>query len=153
MSGPIELSVVMPCLNEADTVAICVKKAVSAMAEAAIVGEVVVADNGSTDGSQALAIAEGARIVDVAERGYGVALMHGIEASKGKYVLMGDADASYDFLEISKFIESLCEGHGLVHGGFGVVGAHHEVFVTHVVLILDELVEPDQPGEVLWFVR
>lgn len=116
MSQPIELSVVMPCLNEADTVAICVEKAVRAMADAQIVGEVVVADNGSTDGSQELAIEQGARIVDVAERGYGAALMHGIEASHGKYVLMGDADDSYDFLEIPKFVDSLREGNDLVQG-------------------------------------
>ncbi|MCC9599655.1 glycosyltransferase family 2 protein [Stieleria sp. JC731] len=111
-----ELSVVMPCLNEADTVGICVEKAVRAMREAGVHGEVVVADNGSTDGSQELAIEQGARIVDVAERGYGAALMHGIEASDGKYVLMGDADDSYDFLEIPKFVDSLREGHDLVQG-------------------------------------
>ncbi|MDV6032667.1 MAG: glycosyltransferase family 2 protein [Phycisphaera sp. RhM] len=112
----IELSVVMPCLNEADTVGTCVEKAVRAMKEAGIVGEVVVADNGSTDGSQELAIEQGARIVDVPQRGYGAALMHGIEASRGKYVLMGDADDSYDFLEIPKFIDSLRQGHDLVQG-------------------------------------
>lgn len=111
-----ELSVVMPCLNEADTVEICVEKAVMAMSEAGIDGEVVIADNGSTDGSQDLAIAKGARIVDVAERGYGAALMHGIEASKGKFVLMGDADDSYDFLEIPKFITELRKEFDLVQG-------------------------------------
>ncbi|MCO8124208.1 glycosyltransferase family 2 protein [Stieleria sp. TO1_6] len=115
-SGPIELSVVMPCLNEADTVAICVEKAVRAMRQAGISGEVVVADNGSTDGSQDLAIQQGARIVDVAQRGYGAALMHGIEASEGKFVLMGDADDSYDFLEIPKFVDALREGADLVQG-------------------------------------
>ena len=111
-----ELSVVMPCLNEADTVEICVEKAVKAMNEAGIDGEVVIADNGSTDGSQDLAIAKGARIVDVAERGYGAALMHGIEASQGKFVLMGDADDSYDFLEIPKFITELRKEFDLVQG-------------------------------------
>jgi glycosyltransferase involved in cell wall biosynthesis len=116
MSRPIELSVVMPCLNEADTVAICVKKAVTAMAQTDVVGEVIVADNGSSDGSRELASEQGARIVDVAERGYGAALMHGIEASAGKYVLMGDADDSYDFLEIPKFVQSLREGNDLVQG-------------------------------------
>lgn len=116
MSRSIELSVVMPCLNEADTVAICVDKAVRAMADADVVGEVIVADNGSTDGSQDLAIEQGARIVDVAERGYGAALMHGIEASEGTFVLMGDADDSYDFLEIPKFVDSLREGNDLVQG-------------------------------------
>lgn len=116
MSESFELSVVMPCLNEADTVEICVEKAVRAMEEAGVHGEVVLADNGSTDGSQSLATAKGARIVDVAERGYGAALMHGIEASHGKFVLMGDADDSYNFLEIPKFVESLREGHDLVQG-------------------------------------
>ncbi|WP_200836633.1 glycosyltransferase family 2 protein [Roseiconus lacunae] len=106
----------MPCLNEADTVGICVEKAVRAMRDAGINGEVVVADNGSTDGSQELAREQGARIVDVAERGYGAALMHGIEASDGKYVLMGDADDSYDFLELPKFVDRLREGHDLVQG-------------------------------------
>lgn len=116
MSQPIELSVVMPCLNESDTVAICVRKAIEAMEQAGVVGEVVVADNGSTDGSQELARREGARIVNVAERGYGAALMHGIEASYGKYVVMGDADDSYDFLELPKFVESLRQGNDLVQG-------------------------------------
>ncbi|MEO1524947.1 MAG: glycosyltransferase family 2 protein [Planctomycetota bacterium] len=112
----LELSVVMPCLNEADTVEICVEKAIRAMEDADIHGEVVIADNGSTDGSQELAVAKGARIVDVAERGYGAALMHGIEASKGKFVLMGDADDSYDFLEIPKFISELRKDFDLVQG-------------------------------------
>lgn len=116
MSGSIELSVVMPCLDEADTVAICVDKAIRAMKESGIVGEVVLADNGSTDGSQDLAIENGARIVDVPERGYGAALMAGIEASKGRFVLMGDADDSYDFLEIPKFVDALRQGHDLVQG-------------------------------------
>jgi glycosyltransferase involved in cell wall biosynthesis len=116
MSDRIELSVVMPCLNEADTVAICVGKAVQSMKEAGIDGEVVVADNGSTDGSQELALEHGARVVDVSERGYGAALMHGIESSYGKFVLMGDADDSYDFLEIPKFVEELRKGYDLVQG-------------------------------------
>ena len=112
----IELSVVMPCLNESDTVGICVEKAVRAMREAGIVGEVVLADNGSTDRSKQIAVENGARTIDVSERGYGAALMHGIEASKGKYVLMGDADDSYDFLEIPKFVEKLREDYDLVQG-------------------------------------
>ncbi len=115
-SGAIELSVVMPCLNESDTVAVCVEKAIRALREAAIQGEVVVADNGSIDGSQELAIEQGARIVDVPVRGYGAALMAGIESSRGQYVLMGDADDSYDFLEIPKFVASLRQGYDLVQG-------------------------------------
>lgn len=111
-----ELSVVMPCLNEADTVATCVEKAVRAMREAGIAGEVIVADNGSTDGSQDLATAAGARVVPVAAKGYGNALMGGIAAAQGRFVLMGDADDSYDFLEIPKFVEKLREGYALVQG-------------------------------------
>ncbi len=111
-----ELSVVMPCLNEADTVAVCVRKAVTALRDAGIDGEVILADNGSTDGSQKLAEAEGARVVPVSAKGYGNALMGGIAAARGKWVLMGDADDSYDFLQIPAFHARLREGHDLVQG-------------------------------------
>lgn len=111
-----EVSVVMPCLNEADTVATCVEKAVRALREAGIRGEVLVADNGSTDGSQQLATEAGARVVPVADRGYGAALMGGIAAARGRYVIMGDADDSYDFLEVPKFVHKLREGYDLVQG-------------------------------------
>jgi glycosyltransferase involved in cell wall biosynthesis len=116
--GPndLELSVVMPCLNEADTVAICVEKAVRALREAGIVGEVILADNGSSDGSQKLASDQGARVVPVSSRGYGAALMGGIEAARGKFVIMGDADDSYDFLEIPAFVAQLRKGYDLVQG-------------------------------------
>ena len=116
MNNQLELSVVMPCLNEADTVGICVEKAMRAMREAEIQGEVVLADNGSTDDSKRIAESLGARTIDVSERGYGAALMHGIEASRGKYVIMGDADDSYDFLEIPAFVERLREDFDLVQG-------------------------------------
>ena len=96
-----EVSVVMPCLNEADTVAICIRKAKQALREQCIQGEIIVADNGSTDGSQAIAAQEGARLVRIKERGYGNALMGGIASARGKYVIMGDAYDSYDFLESS----------------------------------------------------
>lgn len=112
----IELSVVMPCLNEADTLEICVDKALRAMRDAGIAGEVVVADNGSTDDSREIARRLGARVVDVEQRGYGSALRGGIEAARGRYVLMGDADDSYDFLEIPRFVEKLREGYDLVQG-------------------------------------
>jgi len=112
----IELSVVMPCLNEADTLAVCIQKALKAIAEGGISAEIIVADNGSTDGSQEIAEREGARVVAVKDKGYGNALMGGIEASRGKYVIMGDADDSYDFLEIPKFVEKLREGNDLVQG-------------------------------------
>jgi hypothetical protein len=111
-----ELSVVMPCLNEADTVAVCVEKAFEALKEAGISGEVVIADNGSTDGSQAIAAGLGARVVPVAARGYGNALMAGIAEARGKYVVMGDSDDSYDFREIPKFVAKLREGYDLVQG-------------------------------------
>ncbi len=116
MSEDIELSVVMPCLNEADTVGICVEKAVRSMREAGVRGEVVVADNGSTDDSKQIAKSFGARTIDVTQRGYGAALMQGIEASRGSYIIMGDADDSYDFLEIPAFVEKLREGFDLVQG-------------------------------------
>ena len=100
--GPsLEVSVVMPCLNEAETLAVCIRKARQALQEEGIDGEVIVADNGSTDGSQAIALEEGARLVQVTARGYGNALMGGITAARGKYVIMGDADDSYDFLDSS----------------------------------------------------
>jgi glycosyltransferase involved in cell wall biosynthesis len=113
---PIEVSVVMPCLNEADTVATCVVKAVQALREAGIPGEVIVADNGSSDGSQGLARTGGARVVPVPERGYGSALMGGIAEARGKYIVMGDADDSYDFREIPRFVARLREGSDLVQG-------------------------------------
>ncbi len=115
-AAPLEVSVVMPCLNEADTVAACVGKARQAFAEAGLVGEVIVADNGSTDGSRELAEKAGARVVPVAEKGYGAALMGGIAAARGRFVIMGDADDSYDFLDVPRFVEKLREGSDLVQG-------------------------------------
>jgi glycosyltransferase involved in cell wall biosynthesis len=112
----VELSVVMPCLDEADTLEICITKAQRAMREHGVEGEVVVADNGSTDGSVEIAKRLGARVVFVEERGYGSALMGGIEAAHGRFVLMGDADDSYDFLEIPAFVDKLREGYDLVQG-------------------------------------
>lgn len=112
----IELSIVMPCLNEKDTLGTCIQKAQRALAENNIVGEVIVADNGSTDGSIEIATRLGARVVPIAQRGYGNALMGGIAAAKGKYVLMGDADDSYDFLQAPRFLEKLREGFDLVQG-------------------------------------
>jgi Glycosyl transferase family 2 len=112
----VELTVVMPCLNEAETVATCVRKAVKFIADSGISGEVVVADNGSTDGSQQLAEDAGARVVPVADKGYGNALMGGILAARGEYVIMGDADDSYDFTSLMPFIEQLRGGADLVMG-------------------------------------
>jgi glycosyltransferase involved in cell wall biosynthesis len=112
----IELSVVMPCLNEADTLATCIEKAKKAITEAGIEAEIIVADNGSTDGSQEIAERHGARVVPVTVRGYGAALMGGINAARGRYVIMGDADDSYDYAEIPRFVEKLREGFELVQG-------------------------------------
>jgi glycosyltransferase involved in cell wall biosynthesis len=112
----LELTIVMPCLNEADTVGTCVRKAQAAIQQMGIQAEVVIADNGSTDGSQAIASEHGARIVPVAAKGYGNALMGGIAAARGKYVIMGDADDSYDFGEAPKFVAKLREGYELVQG-------------------------------------
>ena len=112
----IEVSVVIPCLNEADTIAICVQKALTALAEEQIRGEVIVADNGSTDGSDFIAAGLGARVIHVSAKGYGSALMAGIRAASGVYIIMGDADDSYDFGEIPKFVRRLREGYELVQG-------------------------------------
>lgn len=112
----VELSVVMPCLNEAETLALCVDKAVAALRDNAIAGEVIVADNGSTDGSQAIAAAHGARVVPVPSRGYGAALNAGILAAHGSYVLMADADDSYEFAHIPRFLAELRNGADLVMG-------------------------------------
>lgn len=116
VSLPVELSVVIPCLNEADTVAKCVRKAVLAIQSMGIHGEVIVADNGSTDGSQGLAIGAGARVVTVPEKGYGAALMGGIGQARGEFVVMGDADDSYDFGALPLFYEKLKAGMDLVQG-------------------------------------
>lgn len=112
----LELSVVLPCLNEAETLAVCIRKAREAMHTAHIDGEVVVADNGSTDGSQKIATESGARVVDVQERGYGAALRGGIAAARGRHIIMGDADDSYDFSQIPSFLNGLRSGSELVMG-------------------------------------
>jgi len=112
----VELSIVMPCLNEARTVARCIRKALGYLQGAGVAGEVVVADNGSTDGSQQLAAEAGARVIAVAERGYGAALIAGIRAARGRYVVMGDADDSYDFSALDVFLRKLREGYHLVMG-------------------------------------
>ena len=112
----IEVSVVMPCLNEAETLENCILKAQRAMREANISGEVVIADNGSTDGSVEIAERLGARVVNVRAKGYGNALMGGIAAASGTYVVMGDADDSYDFGHIPRFVEELRKGVDVVMG-------------------------------------
>ncbi len=111
-----KISIVMPCLNEAETLAVCIRKARSFLEAGGIDGEIVVADNGSLDGSREIAVAAGARVVEVAEKGYGSALMGGIEAAQGEYVVMGDADDSYDFSNLGGFLAALDEGCELVMG-------------------------------------
>jgi glycosyltransferase involved in cell wall biosynthesis len=113
---PLELTVVMPCLNEAETLATCVDKALAAIRENSITGEVVIADNGSTDGSQEIAIAHGARVIAVPLRGYGAAIDAGVQAALGTYVLMGDADDSYNYAHIPRFLAELRKGADLVMG-------------------------------------
>jgi glycosyltransferase involved in cell wall biosynthesis len=115
-SEEIELSVVMPCLNEAKTVGRCVAKAMAAMERLGIAGEVVVADNGSTDGSQQIAYEARARIINAKQRGYGSALQAGIAAARGQFIIMGDADDSYDFTCLEPFVERLRAGDELVMG-------------------------------------
>ncbi|MBU3662696.1 MAG: glycosyltransferase family 2 protein [Bacteroidetes bacterium] len=113
----LELSIVMPCLNEAETIEVCIKKANKWLQENGVAGEVVIGDNGSTDGSQQMAINLGARVIDVPQKGYGAALMGAIDASSNsKYVVMADSDDSYDFSNLSPFIESLRKGNDLVMG-------------------------------------
>ena len=112
----IEVSVVIPCLNEAETLATCIEAAQTAFKGGGIVGEVVVADNGSTDGSIELATGLGVRVIAVEAKGYGNALMGGIRSARGRFVVMGDADASYDFGEVPRFLARLAEGYDLVQG-------------------------------------
>ncbi|HWP23661.1 MAG TPA: glycosyltransferase family 2 protein [Candidatus Binatia bacterium] len=115
-STRVEVSIVLPCLNEAETLPLCIEKAREALEQNRMDGEIIVADNGSTDGSDDIAIRLGARLVRVSERGYGNALVGGIGAARGKFVIMGDADDSYDFREIPRFFGKLREGYDLVQG-------------------------------------
>lgn len=115
MDSP-ELTILMPCLNEAETLATCIRKAKAFLARARVQGEVLIADNGSTDGSQAIATEEGARVVPIPRRGYGAALIGGIAAARGRYIIMGDADDSYDFSALDGILAKLREGNDLVMG-------------------------------------
>ena len=113
---PLELTILMPCLNEAETIELCVAKAMGYLRRSGVRGEVLIADNGSDDGSQALAETAGARVVAVPEKGYGAALMGGVRAARGRFVIMGDADDSYDFENLDGMIEHLRGGAELVMG-------------------------------------
>ena len=115
-AAPLELTILMPCLNEAETLAICIDKARSYIKRSGVVGEILVADNGSTDGSPDIARKHGARVIQVSRRGYGAALLAGIVKAQGTYVIMGDADGSYDFSRLDPFLEKLRENADLVIG-------------------------------------
>lgn len=116
MTDALELTILMPCLNEAETLARCIAKAQSFLVRTGIAGEVLVADNGSVDGSQAIALAQGARLVAVAQKGYGAALAGGIAAAAGRFIIMADADDSYDFAHLDAFVAALRDGADLVVG-------------------------------------
>src|SRR3954471_20586786 len=141
-----ELTILMPCLNEAATLASCIAKARGFLARSGIRGEVLVADNGSTDGSQTIAEAAGARVVHIAERGYGNALKNGIRAARGRYVIMGDSDDSYNFSNLGLFVEKLREGYHLVmgnrfQGGIrpGAMPSLHYYFGNPIITMLGRL--------------
>ncbi len=115
-SKPIELTILMPCLNEAETLEICITKALGYLERSGVVGEVLIADNGSTDGSQDISTRLGARVVPVEEKGYGAALLGGIAAARGRYIIMGDADDSYEFSDLQAYVTRLRDGADLVMG-------------------------------------
>ena len=146
MAEPLELTILMPCLNEAETLAACIAKARSFLERSGISGEVVIADNGSTDGSRDIALASGARVVPVSQRGYGAALAGGIEAARGRYVIMGDVDDSYDFSRLDAFVEQLRSGADLVMGNRfaggiapGAMPWHHRYIGNPVLSFLGRL--------------
>jgi hypothetical protein len=115
-AAPLELTILMPCLNEAETLATCIQKGLAYLAQSGVSGEVLIADNGSSDGSQAIARGLGARVIDVPEKGYGAALIAGIAGAQGRFVIMGDSDDSYDFSALDPFMAKLRAGHDLVMG-------------------------------------
>lgn len=126
------ISVVMPCLNEKETIGLCVAKAIKSLSENRWSGEVVVADNGSTDGSAEIASKSGARVVQVAEKGYGAAYLGGLKAAVGDYLIIADSDNTYDFLEIPKFVERLDQGYEFVDGNrFGNLWSLKSLPVVH----------------------
>jgi len=146
MTAFVELTILMPCLNEAETLAACIRKARGFLERSGISGEVLVADNGSTDGSRQIAAAEGARVVAIAQKGYGAALMGGIEAAAGRYVIMGDADDSYDFANLDPFVARLRAGDQLVMGNRfkggiapGAMPWHHRYIGNPVLSFLGRL--------------
>ncbi|MHA6691723.1 glycosyltransferase family 2 protein [Devosia sp. A449] len=146
MADELELTILMPCLNEAETLAACIAKAQSFLARTGIAGEIVISDNGSTDGSRELAEGLGARVVPVPQRGYGAALAGGIQAARGRYIIMGDADDSYDFSRLDAFVEQLRDGADLVMGnrfkggiGPGAMPWHHRYIGNPVLSTVGRL--------------
>jgi glycosyltransferase involved in cell wall biosynthesis len=146
VADALELTILMPCLNEAETLAVCIDKARSFLERTGIRGEVLVADNGSTDGSRDIAAEAGARVVDVPAKGYGAALAGGIAAARGKFIIMGDADDSYDFANLDRFVEELREGNALVMGNRftggiaqGAMPWHHKYIGNPVLSFLGRL--------------
>lgn len=149
-----ELTILMPCLNEAETLKTCIDKAQSFLARTGIGGEVLIADNGSTDGSREIAVAAGARVVEVVQKGYGAALMGGIEAAHGRYVIMGDADDSYDFARLDAFVAALRAGKALVMGNRfkggiapGAMPWHHKYIGNPVLSFLGRLFFKAAPSD------
>ncbi|WP_417309719.1 glycosyltransferase family 2 protein [Devosia sp.] len=150
----IELTILMPCLNEAETLEVCINKALGYLARSGVAGEVLIADNGSTDGSQQLAEAAGARVVPVPTKGYGAALMGGIEAARGRYVIMGDADDSYDFANLDPFVAELRAGRQLVMGNRfkggiapGAMPWHHRYIGNPVLSFVGRLFFKTKPSD------
>jgi glycosyltransferase involved in cell wall biosynthesis len=153
-STEIEVSIVMPCLDEEESIRQCIRMAQEGLERAGARGEIVIADNGSTDGSQAIARELGARVVDVPAKGYGAALMGGFEAAHGRYVIMGDADGSYDFGHIEGFLERLRAGDDLVmgnrfHGGIeaGAMPFLHRYLGNPVLSFVGRLLFPSAIGD------
>lgn len=154
MPQEIELTILMPCLNEAETLEVCINKAKTFLEKSGVVGEVLIADNGSTDGSIEIAERCGARVEHVPVKGYGAALIGGCKAAKGKYVIMGDADDSYDFLNLMPFVEKLREGYELVmgnrfRGGIakGAMPPLHRYLGNPVLSFIGRLFFPSEIGD------
>lgn len=154
MPQEIELTILMPCLNEAETLEVCINKAKTFLETSGISGEILIADNGSTDGSVEIAKRCGARVEPVPVKGYGAALIGGCNAAKGKYVIMGDADDSYDFLHLMPFVEKLREGYELVMGNRfkggiakGAMPPLHRYIGNPVLSFIGRLFFPSEIGD------
>ena len=154
MENNLELTVIMPCLNEAETLEVCINKAIKCMKENSIKGEVLIADNGSTDGSIEIAKKCGARVANIPRKGYGSALIGGTKEAKGKYCIMGDADDSYDFSNLMPYVEKLRQGYDLVMGNRfkggiekGAMPFLHKYLGTPVISFLGRLFYKNKIGD------